>query len=132
MKVEKISHIGIAVASLQAATELYEALGLKIESTDEVKEQKVKVAFFPVGDTRIELLEATDPDSPIAKHIENRGEGIHHIALKVDNIEDALDALKKTDIKLIDKEPRSGAHGSKVAFLHPKSTHRVLLELVEE
>jgi len=131
--VKKISHIGVAVENLNEAMKLYsENLGLEIEGTEEVKEQRVKVAFIPVGESRIELLESTDPDSPIAKFIEKRGEGIHHIALEVDHIEDALKKLKERGVQLIDEKPRIGAHKMKIAFLHPKSTKGVLLELCEK
>jgi len=131
--VKKISHIGVAVENLNEAMKLYrENLGLEIEGTEEVKEQRVKVAFIPVGESRIELLGSTDPDSPIAKFIEKRGEGIHHIALEVDHIEDALKKLKERGVQLIDEKPRIGAHKMKIAFLHPKSTKGVLLELCEK
>jgi len=109
-----------------------ESLGLEIEGTEEVKEQRVKVAFIPVGESRIELIESTDPNGPIAKFIERRGEGIHHIALEVDNIEDALKKLKERGVQVIDEKPRIGAHKMKIAFLHPKSTKGVLLELCEK
>jgi methylmalonyl-CoA epimerase len=130
---KKISHIGVAVENLNEAVKLYcESLGLEIEGTEEVKEQRVKVAFIPVGETRIELIESTDPNGIIAKFIERRGEGIHHIALEVDHIEDALKKLKETGVQLIDEKPRIGAHKMKIAFLHPKSTKGVLLELCEK
>jgi len=130
---KKIDHIGVAVENLNEAMKLYsESLGLKIEGTEEVKEQKVKVAFIPVGESRIELIESTDPNGPIAQFIERRGEGIHHIALEVDHIEDALQKLKERGVQLIDEKPRIGAHKMKIAFLHPKSTKGVLLELCEK
>jgi len=131
--IKKISHIGIAVENLNEAMKLYkESLGLEIEGTEEIKEQKVNVAFIPVGESRIELIESTDPDGPIAKFIERRGEGIHHVALEVDRIEDALQELKEKGVQLIDEKPRVGAHKMKIAFLHPKSTKGVLLELCEK
>jgi methylmalonyl-CoA epimerase len=129
---KKISHIGIAVKDLDEAVEFYKKLGLEVEATEIVESQKVKVAFIPVGDVRIELLEATSEDSTIAKFIEKRGEGIHHLALGTDNIVSKLKNIETKGIKLIDKSPRKGAHNSKIAFLHPKSTQGVLLELCEE
>ncbi len=132
MKVIKIDHIGIAVKSIDEARKLYESiLGLKYEGSETVEEQKVTTAFFPIGDTEIELLESTDPEGPIAKFIEKRGEGIQHIAFRVENIEEALEELKKQGIKLIDEKPRIGAGGAKIAFLHPKATGGVLIELCE-
>ena len=130
---KKISHIGVAVENLNEAVKLYrESLGLEIEGTEEVKEQKVKVAFIPMGESRIELIESTDPNGAIAKFIERRGEGIHHIALEVDHIEDALKKLKERGVQLIDEKPRIGAHNMKIAFLHPRSAKGVLLELCEK
>ena len=131
--IKKIDHIGVAVKNLNEAMKLYmESLGLEIEDTEELKEQRVKVAFFPVGESRIELIESTDPNGLIAKFIERRGEGIHHIALEVDHIEDALQKLKERGVQLIDEKPRIGAHKMKIAFLHPRSTKGVLLELCEK
>lgn len=130
--IKKVSHIGIAVKNLEEAVKFYEKLGLTVEAYEEVPSQKVKVAFIPVGDTRIELLAATTDDSPIAKFIEKKGEGIQHIALAVDDLPEALTEAEKQEIVLIDKEPRPGAHGADIAFLHPKSTHGVLLELCKE
>ena len=131
--IRKISHIGVAVKDLNEAIKFYEeSLGLEIEGTEEIKEQKVKVAFITIGESRIELLQSTDPNGPIAKFIEKKGEGIHHIALEVDNIEDALQKLKESGVQLIDAKPRIGAHGMKIAFLHPRSTKGVLMELCEK
>ncbi len=130
--VKKVNHIGIAVKSIEEAKKLYEILGLKVEGEEVVEEQRVRVAFIQVGETRIELLEATDEESPVAKFIAKRGEGIHHIAIEVENIEEALETLKKAGVKLIDERPRCGAHNTKIAFVHPKSTNGVLLELCEE
>ena len=131
--VKKIDHIGVAVKNLKEAMRLYEeSLGFEIEGTEEVKEQGVKVAFIPVGESRIELIESTDPNGIIAKFIERRGEGIHHIALEVGHIEEALQKLKERGVQLIDEKPRIGAHKMKIAFLHPKSTRGVLLELCEK
>ncbi|MEM0330868.1 MAG: methylmalonyl-CoA epimerase [Archaeoglobaceae archaeon] len=127
----KIDHIGIAVKNLSEAIKTFEALGFELEEIEEVKEQKVKVAMLPIGESRIELLEATSDDSAIAKFLASRGEGIHHIALNVQNIESALKKAKESGVKLIDEKPRIGAGGKKVAFLHPKSTHGVLIEFVE-
>lgn len=132
MKVLKIDHIGVAVKSIDEVRRLYEEiLGIPFEGTETVAEQKVTTAFFPVGDSEIELLESTDPDGPIAKFIEKRGEGIQHIAFRVENLEEALEELKQKGIKLIDEKPRIGAGGAKIAFLHPKSTFGVLIELCE-
>jgi methylmalonyl-CoA epimerase len=132
MKVFNVDHIGIAVPNLQEAIKFYEeVLGLKCEGIEEVPEQKVRVAFLPVGDSEIELLESTDPEGAIAKFIESRGPGIQHIALRVDNIEKALEELKQKGIRLIDEKPRYGAGGAKIAFVHPKATNGVLLEISE-
>ena len=132
MKVLKIDHLGIAVNSIEEAKKLFhDILGLKFEGTETVQEQKVTTAFFPVGDSEVELLESTAPDGPIAKYLEKRGEGIQHIAFRVDNLEEALTELKEKGIRLIDEKPRKGAGGAKIAFLHPKSTHGVLIELSE-
>ena len=130
--VTKVDHIGIAVSNLEESLKLYtELLGLKLHGTETVEEQKVKVAFLPLGDTEIELLESTETDGPIAKFIESRGQGIQHIAFKVDNIEKALADLKEKGIRLIDEKPRYGAGGAKIAFLHPKATNGVLIELCQ-
>ncbi len=131
--IKKIAHIGIAVKDVEEVVKLYsEALGLQCEDISRVEDQRVKIAFLPVGETQIELLEGTTPDSPIAKHIESRGEGIHHIALKVTNIEESLAQLKEKGVRLVNQEPVPGAHGTRIAFLHPKGTRGVMLELVEE
>ena len=130
---KKIDHIGVAVKDLEKAISLYQdVLGMEIGGRDEVPAQKVRLAFVPVGDTRLELLEPTQEDSNIAKFIENRGEGVHHIALEVDDIEAALEKLKAQDVRLINKEPVAGAHNTRIAFLHPKETNGVLLELVQK
>ena len=132
MKVLKIDHLGIAVHSIEEAKKLFgDTLGLEFEGTETVEEQKVTTAFFPVGESEVELLESTALDGPIAKHLEKRGEGIQHIAFRVENIEVALAELKEKGIRLIDEKPRKGAGGAKIAFLHPKSTHGVLIELSE-
>lgn len=128
----KISHIGIAVHSIEEAAKFYQKLGLEIESIETVESQKVKVAFISIGDVRIELLEPTSEDSPVAKYLEKKGEGIHHLALAVDDLETKLAEIEAKGIRLIDKKPRPGAHGANIAFLHPKSTHGILLELCEE
>jgi methylmalonyl-CoA/ethylmalonyl-CoA epimerase len=130
--VSKIDHIGIAVANLDEAVKLYEdVLGLELHGTEVVPEQKVRVAFLPIGDTEIELLESTSTEGPIAKFIETKGQGIQHIAFRVDDIEAALEKMKLKGIRLIDEKPRYGAGGAKIAFLHPKSTNGVLIELCE-
>ena len=129
--IKKINHIGIAVNSIEEAVKLYtDALGLKVQDVEVVKDQKVKTAIIPVGESKIELLESTDPEGIIAKYIEKRGEGLHHLALEVSNIQDTLEILAKQGIPLIDEKPRSGVENTKIAFLHPKGT-KVLLELVE-
>jgi methylmalonyl-CoA/ethylmalonyl-CoA epimerase len=127
-----IDHVGIAVRSMEAAIKAYEALGLKVSSTDTVASEGVKVAFLPVGDTRLELLEPIAPESSIAKSIEKRGEGVHHIALRVENIEESMRLAKERGLQLVNETPRIGAHGRKIAFIHPKSTGGVLLELVQD
>jgi len=125
----KIDHIGIAVNSLEDAMKLYsDMLGLQAE---EVEAQKIKVAMISVGENKIELLEPTDSSSVIARYIEKKGEGMHHLALEVSNIEDTLKTLKEKGVPLIDSEPRTGVKGTRVAFLDPKGTQRVLIELVE-
>jgi methylmalonyl-CoA/ethylmalonyl-CoA epimerase len=130
MKVLKVDHIGIAVKSIEAAKVLYhDLLGLPHAGSETVAEQKVTTAFFPVGDTEVELLESTAPDGPIAKYLEKRGEGVQHIAFRVENIEEALAELKAKGVQLIDEKPRRGAGGAMIAFLHPKSTYGVLVEL---
>lgn len=130
--VNKIDHIGIAVKNLDETLKFYEnVLGIKCTGTEVVEDQKVKTAFLPIGDTEIELLEATDENSAIAKFIEKRGEGIQHIAYRVDDIEKALEEVKEKGIRLIDEKPRKGAGGAMIAFLHPKSTYGVLIELCE-
>jgi len=128
----KINHIGIAVKDLDAAIGFYKKLGLKVETTEIVESQKVKVAFIPIGEIRIELLEATSDESPIAKFIEKKGEGIHHLAFNTNELIPSLETVESHKIQLIDKVPRKGAHDSEIAFLHPKSTHGVLVELCEE
>jgi|SRR5664280_234337 len=133
MKPSHIEHIGIAVSNLAAAINLYESLfGLKCYNIEEVPDQKVKTAFFKVGDTKIELLESTDPESSIGKFIATRGEGIHHIAFAVDDIEKQLKHAEDTGVKLIDARPRKGAEGLDIAFLHPRSTSGVLIEICED
>jgi methylmalonyl-CoA/ethylmalonyl-CoA epimerase len=130
--VGKVDHIGIAVSNLDEAVKLYkDVLGMELHGIEEVEEQKVKVAFLPVGDTEIELLESTSPEGPIAKFIEAKGQGIQHIAFRVDDIEAALEEMKEKGMRLIDQKPRYGAGGARIAFLHPKSTNGVLIELCE-
>ncbi len=132
MKILKIDHIGVAVNSFDQSKGFWnEILGLPLEGTETVEEQKVTTAFLPVGDSEVELLESTASDGPVAKYIEKKGEGVQHIAFRVDNIENALEELKQKGIRLIDEKPRRGAGGGKIAFLHPKSTNGVLVELCE-
>ncbi len=129
--IKKVDHIGIAVKDLATTLKIYETLGLKAVETEVVEDQKVKVAFLPVGDSEVELLESTSPDGPIAKYIERNGEGIQHIAFRVDNLAQRLAELKEKGVRLIDEKPRRGAGGAQIAFLHPKSTYGVLIELCE-
>ena len=130
--IKQIDHIGIAVKSIEDALEIYtEFLGLKATHVETVEEQKTSTAFIPVNDCEIELLESTSEDGPVAKFIEKRGEGIHHIALRVDNLTEKLKELKQKGVRLIDQEPRIGAGGAKIAFIHPKVTKGVLIELCE-
>lgn len=130
--IKKIDHIGIAVAKAADAKDVFEGLlGLKLASTDEVASQKVRTAFYPCDTVRLELLEPTSPDSTIAKFLEKKGEGMHHIAFEVDDIQGELARLTKLGVELIDKAPRPGAHGTQIAFLHPRSTRGVLTELVQ-
>lgn len=132
MEITHIEHIGIAVENLESSIKYYEdVLGLKCYAIEEVKDQKVKTAFFKVGDTKIELLESTEIDGPIGKFIEKKGQGIHHIAFHVDRISDALKEADNKGIRLIDQQPRKGAEGLNIAFLHPKSTGGVLTELCD-
>ena len=133
MKPSHIEHIGIAVKNLEESIKYYEdVLGLECYNVEEVKDQKVKTAFFKVGEVKIELLESTDPEGPIGKYVEKKGEGIHHIAFAGENIEDKLKHAEEKGIRLIDTEPRKGAEGLDIAFLHPKSTFGVLTELCED
>lgn len=132
MKTTVVDHIGIAVKSIDEALKFWEgALGIKCHGVEEVADQKVKTAFLPIDDTEVELLEGTSPESPVSKFIEAKGEGIHHLAIRVENLESALEELKAKGVRLIDEKPRLGAGGAKIAFLHPKATGGVLLELSE-
>jgi len=126
---EKIDHIGIAVNSLDESTAFYKTMGAEPYHFEEVESQKVKVAFIKVGESNIELLEPTSPESPIAKFLEKKGEGIHHIAYRVENVQEALDTLKAAGMRLLNETPMEGAHGMRVAFVHPKSVSGVLTEL---
>jgi len=133
MNLKSIEHIGIAVKNLSEAITFYEnILGLKCYKIEEVEDQKVRTAFFKIGEIKLELLEATEIDSPIAKFIEKRGEGIHHIAFCSKNIKQSLSELEEKNIQLIDKEAKPGADGMQIAFIHPKSTKGVLIELCEK
>lgn len=129
---KKIDHLGVAVKDLEAVRKFYtEILELDCQGEEIVPDQKVKVAFLPIGETNIELLEATEPDGPIAKFIEAKGEGVHHVAFRVENIEETLAAFKAKGVRLIDEKPRIGAHGARIAFIHPKASNGVLVELCE-
>lgn len=133
MNISHIEHLGVAVKNLDEAIPYYEkVLGLECYNIETVEEQKVRTAFFRVGDTKIELLEPTSPESPVAKFIETRGEGVHHIAFAVKNIEGALAEAEEKGVRLIDSTPRMGAEGLTIAFLHPKSTGGVLTEFCEK
>lgn len=130
--VQNVNHIGIAVRSIEAQREFYEgALGAVFESIEEVPSQKVRVAFFRIGDVRLELLEPTDPAGPVATFLDKRGEGLHHIAFTVDDIQARIAELKRAGLRMIDEVPRPGAHHMRIAFVHPKSTFGVLTELCE-
>jgi len=132
MKVLKLDHVGIAVKNLDETIGFYrDVLGLNLADIEVVEEQKVKVAFLPVGDTEVELLESTSEDGPIAKYIERNGEGVQHLAFLVDNIEEAIADMQAKGMRMIDEMPRYGAGGAKIAFMHPKSSYRVLVELCE-
>ena len=133
MNITHIEHIGIAVKSIDEAKKYYEnVLGLKCYAVEEVEDQKVKTAFFMVGQTKIELLEATSPDGPIGKFIEKRGEGIHHIAFAVKGLQKSLEEVKSKNVMLVDEKGRKGAEGLNIAFLHPRDTFGVLTELCEK
>jgi methylmalonyl-CoA/ethylmalonyl-CoA epimerase len=133
MKPSHIEHIGIAVTDLKNSINFYEKVfGLKCYNIEEVKDQKVRTAFFMIGQTKIELLESTDPEGPIGKFIEMKGEGIHHLAFAVDNINEQLKHAEEEGVGLIDATPRRGAEGLDIAFLHPKSTSGVLIEICEK
>ncbi len=132
MKVKHIDHIGIAVKGIEQAGKFYtDILGLKIEDVENVADQKVNVAFIPITDSEVELLESTEPDGPIAKYISARGEGVQHIAFRVEDIDKALEELKERGVRLIDHAPRKGAGGARIAFIHPKETNGVLVEICE-
>lgn len=133
MNITHIEHIGIAVENLEEAIAFYEKVyGLKCYAIEEVADQKVKTAFFKVGQTKIELLESTDPEGPIGKFIANKGQGIHHLAFAVENVGEALENAEDSGVRLIDKGPRKGAEGLSIGFLHPKSTFGVLTEFCAE
>ena len=129
--IKKVNHIGIAVNSIEDAVKLYtDILGLEVKGIEILEEQKAKPAIIPVGETKIELIKSTDPEGPIARHIERRGEGLHHLALEVSDIQNTLETLKQKGMPLVDETPRTGVENTKIAFLHPKGT-KVLLEIVE-
>lgn len=130
MKAIKINHLGIAVEELERAARTYEALGLAVSKIVDVPEQRVRVAFIPIGESTIELIQPTSPDSTVAQYLEKRGEGLHHLAIEVSDVASALVELSGHGLRLIDETPRQGAEG-RIAFLHPASTGRVLIELVE-
>ena len=133
MKIKHIDHIGIAVKSIEEGKRFFtDILGLKFEKTEVIEEQKVKTGFFPISDSELELLESTEPDGPVAKFIEARGQGVQHIAFRVENLDEALAELKEKGVRLIDQEPRKGAGGARIAFIHPKETSGVLVELCEK
>ena len=130
--IRKIDHIGIAVQAVEEHIPFYrDVLGLKFVGKEEVQDQKVKVAMFRAGDVQIELLEPTSPESPIAKYLEKKGEGIHHIAYQSDGIDNEIKRFQESRVQMIDEKPRNGAHGSRIAFIHPKSSGKVLTEICE-
>ncbi len=130
---QKINHIGIAVTDIESAAKFYtESLGLEVGGIEEVADQKVKVAFLPIGEVRIELVQPTTPDSPVAKFIEKNGTGIHHIAYEVTDVAAEVNRLLQAGVKMVDETPRKGAHNTRVAFVHPKASGGVLTELVQE
>ena len=132
MKPSVVDHIGVAVESIDEALKFWQdTLGIECTGVEEVEEQKVKTAFLPLKDTEIELLEGTSEDSPVSKFIAKKGEGMHHVAVRVDDIEEALKEMKEKGVRLIDETPRYGAGGAKIAFVHPKATGGILLELSE-
>ncbi len=132
MKIKHIDHIGVAVKSIGEAGRFYtDVLGLKIMDIEHVADQKANVAFLPITDSEVELLESTEPDGPVAKYIDSRGEGVQHIAFRVENIDEALEELKSKGVRLIDQQPRKGAGGARIAFIHPKETNGVLVEICE-
>ncbi|MCH1626657.1 methylmalonyl-CoA epimerase [Fredinandcohnia quinoae] len=131
--IKKMDHIGIAVTSIEDSLPFYtETIQLKLEGIEVVESEQVKVAFLKIGDSKIELLEPLTSESPIAKFIEKRGEGIHHIALAVDSIEERIDEIKKKGIQMLQENPKIGAGGAKIAFMHPRSTGKVLFEFCEK
>jgi methylmalonyl-CoA/ethylmalonyl-CoA epimerase len=132
MKVKRIAHLGVAIKDLDPPKKLYgDHLNLEHKGDEAVASQKVQVSFFKVGESNIELLLPTASDSPVAKFLENKGEGFHHLALEVEDIDSAVQELKAAGVRLIDETPREGAHGTRVAFIHPKSTFGLLVELVQ-
>ncbi len=132
MKIKRIAHLGIAVKDLDAPTKLYtDNLGLKLKGEEVVASQNVKVSFIQVGESNLELLLPTQPDSPVGKFLESKGEGFHHLALEVEDINAAVEELKAAGVKMIDEKPREGAHGALVAFIHPKATYGLLVELCQ-
>jgi methylmalonyl-CoA/ethylmalonyl-CoA epimerase len=132
VKIQKIDHLGIAVSSIDSGKKFWkDIMGLELEGTETVEEQKVTTAFMPVGESEVELLESTSPDGPVAKYIEKKGAGLQHVAFRVENIDEALAELKEKGVQLIDQTPRNGAGGARIAFLHPKATGGILVELCE-
>ena len=130
--IKRIDHIGIAVESIDEHIPFYrDILRLDFKGIEEIPDQKVRIAMFMVGEVKIELLESTSPDGPVAKHIEKKGPGLHHLSFNTDNIIDEIAGLHKNHIQMIDETPREGSHGNKIAFLHPKSSGKVLTELTE-
>ena len=132
INVKRIDHVGVAVKDCAKAASAYSLLGLKVHQTEEIPERALKVAMLPVGGSEIELLEPTSADGTVAKFLEKRGQGIHHLALTVENLDEAVKELLDAGVRMIDQTPRPGAGGTRVAFVHPEATHGVLIELVEE
>jgi len=131
MSTPDVDHLAVAVASIEAAARLWQTLGLQLEGIEEVPSQRVRVGFLPIGDFRLELIEPTADGSPVAKHLQQRGPGLHHLALKVADIEATMQTLQAQGIQLLSDHPQAGADGSLICFVHPRSTHGVLLELVQ-
>ena len=131
IKIKKLEHVGIAVENTQKSLDFWKTLGLNLTDTEEIASDKVKTYFLPIGESKLELLEATGPESPVAKFLAKRGSGIHHLCVDVEGLDALLEKLKQAGIRLIDQTPRKGAHGKRIVFVHPEATGGILLELSE-